>query len=265
MQKIDILMEQQGKSLTYFANDNIKIDVGEYVVVRTMRGLELVKVMKVTPNAQNVNKDFFIIRKGNNADKKKYQENMVKAQQLLLKTKLIVQDLNLDMKVILGELTLDETKIIISFSAENRVDFRELVKILANKFKLKIELRQIGPRDVVKLVKGIGPCGRECCCVGALSELKTNSMKMAKMQGVALNPNNINGLCNKLKCCLAYENDLYVDNYLQMPRVGSMVTTPDGKGKVLYNNILNKTVQVKVEEGYKEFKLEELKDVIKNS
>ena len=136
---------------------------------------------------------------------------------------------------------------VISFTSEDRVDFRELVKVLASKYKKRIELRQIGVRDEVKLVGAIGPCGRVCCCNGYFNDYPHVSIKMAKTQNLSLNPSNISGICNKLLCCLSYENEYYSDISKKVPKVGSFITTPKGKGKVLFNNLLKQTVDVMLE------------------
>lgn len=163
------------------------------------------------------------------------------------------------MKLINAELLLDRSKIIISFTSEKRIDFRELVKLLAQEFKMKIELRQIGSRDEVKILGGMGICGRPCCCCKNTGDFEHVCIKMAKTQGLSLNPSSISGLCGRLLCCLSYENSQYVEILKQMPKINSEVTTPEGVGKVIYNNLLKKTVNVKINDNYREFPLEVLK------
>ena len=150
------------------------------------------------------------------------------------------------MKLIDCEFTFDSSKVIFYFTAETRVDFRELVKDLASYFRIRIELRQVGIRDEAKLLGGLGPCGRACCCSSCLGDFARVSIKMAKTQGLSLNPGKISGLCGRLMCCLQYENDYYSEVYKLMPRVHSEVSTPDGKGIVQSNDMLKKLVVVKI-------------------
>ena len=169
----------------------------------------------------------------------------------------------LDMKLVDCEFTFDGSKVIFYFTADGRVDFRELVKDLSSVFRIRIELRQIGVRDETKMLGGLGPCGRECCCSSCMPDFKKVSIKMAKNQGLSLNPSKISGLCGRLMCCLAYENDYYAEAYKKMPKVGSEVGTPDGEGTVVNVNMLKMEVKVRIEKGdgaaYKDFKLDELK------
>ena len=150
------------------------------------------------------------------------------------------------------------------------MDFRELVKDLASVFRVRIELRQIGIRDETRLLGGLAPCGRPCCCASCMSDFKKVSIKMAKTQGLSLNPTKISGLCGRLMCCLAYENDFYKDVYKKMPKLGSEVTSPDGKATVISVNMLTNVVKVKIESKdgslvYKDFQLEELKSIKVNN
>ena len=143
------------------------------------------------------------------------------------------------------------------------MDFRELVKDLAGAFHIRIELRQVGIRDETKLLGGIAPCGRVCCCAGAMPDFRKVSIKMAKVQGLSLNPGKISGLCGRLMCCLSYENDYYSEIYKKMPKMGAEVGTPDGKGTVVGENMLKQTVRVKIEKDgslvYKDFPLKDVR------
>ena len=174
-----------------------------------------------------------------------------------------ISNFKLDMKLSLIEYTLDREKVIVNYTAEGRVDFREIVKSLANKLKARIEMHQIGSRDEVQQKGAIGICGRECCCKAHLNDFDKVVIKMAKNQGLSLNPNNISGLCGKLLCCLAYENPYYVEVLKVMPKVNSTVSTPDGKGTVVYTDLLKKTVSVKFQSEtsseIKDFALEDIK------
>ena len=169
-----------------------------------------------------------------------------------------------DMKPINAEYAFDGSKIIFYFTSPGRVDFRDLVKDLASVFRVRIELRQIGIRDETRLLGGLAPCGRPCCCSSCMSDFKKVSIKMAKTQGLSLNPTKISGLCGRLMCCLAYENDYYKGVYKKMPKVGGEVTTPEGKGTVISANMLTFNVKVKIESRdgsvvYKDFTVDELK------
>ena len=163
--------------------------------------------------------------------------------------KKIVKDFALDMKIVQVEASFDNSRYIINFSAENRVDFRDLVKKLAETLKKRVELRQIGSRDEVRMLGGFGPCGKICCCAQNMGEFDHVSMKMAKTQNLSLNPNAISGLCGKLLCCLAYENSTYAEALKVMPKVGQQVHTKDGNGTALYNDLLKKEVTVKFVRG----------------
>jgi cell fate regulator YaaT (PSP1 superfamily) len=170
------------------------------------------------------------------------QENAKKA---LAETKKVVLEQKLDMKVVAAEYSFDTTKLIISFVAEDRVDFRDLVKTLAAMFKTRIELRQIGVRDEAKLVGGYGPCGRGLCCANHLCSFEKVSIKMAKNQGLSLNPQSISGACGRYMCCLGYEDEQYSQVLAKMPKLNSKVKTPDGVGVVVFNNVLKEQVSVK--------------------
>lgn len=169
----------------------------------------------------------------------------------------------LAMKIVDCEFSFDGNKVAFFFTAENRVDFRELVRDLAGTFHSRIELRQIGARDEVKLLGGIAPCGRVCCCAGAMPDFCKVSIKMAKVQGLSLNPGKISGLCGRLMCCLSYENEHYSEAYKKMPKLGGEVSTPEGRGTVVSNNMLKYTVRVKLEKDgtvtYKDFPLAEIR------
>ena len=160
------------------------------------------------------------------------------------------------------EFTFDGGKIIFYFASETRVDFRELVKDLAALFHARIELRQIGIRDETKMLGGLGPCGRACCCNQFLKDFERVSIKMAKTQGLSLNPTKISGLCGRLMCCLKYENNHYAETAKLMPKVGSDVMTPDGRGRVESVNLIKKSVFVKITKGdVDEFKTFDVADI----
>lgn len=262
MQIKEVGINFEGQPKIYSFNPaGLNLKLGDYVVVDTARGLELGKVatpikeLEVKEEDEPLKK---VIRLATEEDIKAKGNNVLEAKKDKTRIIEIVNDFKLDMKIVSVELTLDKSKMLINFTSENRVDFRELVKTLASEFKTRIELRQIGPRDEVKILGGLGPCGRPCCCTKNTGDFEHVSIKMAKNQGLSLNPSNISGLCGRLMCCLSYENKHYAEALKLMPKVGSEVKTPDGVGTVLYNNLLKRTVEVKFEDDKKEYAVSEL-------
>ena len=262
MQIKEVGINFEGQPKIYSFNPaGLNLKLGDYVVVDTARGLELGKV--ATPIKEEEVKEGNeplkkVIRLATEEDVRAKENNVLEAKKDKTRIIEIVNDFKLDMKIVSVELTLDKSKMLINFTSENRVDFRELVKTLASEFKTRIELRQIGPRDEVKILGGLGPCGRPCCCTKNTGDFEHVSIKMAKNQGLSLNPSNISGLCGRLMCCLSYENKHYAEALKLMPKVGSEVKTPDGVGTVLYNNLLKRTVEVKFEDDKKEYAVSEL-------
>lgn len=262
MQIKEVGINFEGQPKIYSFNPaGLNLKLGDYVVVDTARGLELGKV--ATPIKEEEVKEGNeplkkVIRLATEEDIKAKGNNVLEAKKDKTRIIEIVNDFKLDMKIVSVELTLDKSKMLINFTSDNRVDFRELVKTLASEFKTRIELRQIGPRDEVKILGGLGPCGRPCCCTKNTGDFEHVSIKMAKNQGLSLNPSNISGLCGRLMCCLSYENKHYAEALKLMPKVGSEVKTPDGVGTVLYNNLLKRTVEVKFEDDKKEYAVSEL-------
>lgn len=253
--EVGINFEGQPKIYSFDANKyNLKL--GDEVVVETVRGLEIGKVATKPKRIEQVEDQEplkKVLRLANREDIQRKEKNFKLAKEYKSRIVEIVEQFKLEMKVVSVELTLDNSKMIISFTSENRVDFRDLVKTLASEFKTRIELRQIGPRDEVKILGGLGPCGRPCCCTKNTGDFEHVSIKMAKVQGLSLNPTSISGLCGKLMCCLGYENEHYSEAQKLMPKVGSEVQTPDGRGVVLYNNLLKRSVEVKIEDEKKEY------------
>ena len=245
----------------YFDTANIDVKNGDKVVVETARGIELGNV--VSNKMQIGNEDLVsplkpIVRIAYPDDIRKYEENVEREIYVLKKTDEFIKKHNLDMKLLNCEYTLDRTKLIIYFNAEGRVDFRELVKDLANEFHVRIELRQVGTRDGAKVLGGIGPCGRQTCCTKFLSEFQPVSIKMAKNQNLSLNPNNISGICGKLLCCITYENEYYKDLRKQMPKMDSYVSTPEGKGHVTSINYVLEQVTVNVKGTFHKYHVSEI-------
>lgn len=263
---VGIKFKDTGK-IYYFDPKGIFLKVGDGAIVETARGEEFGWVgskVKQVDESSIVSPLKSVIRKATEKDIKKHESNIEKAKTALKVTQELVDKYKLDMQLVETEYIFDGSKVIISFTSDNRVDFRELVKELASKLKTRIELRQIGIRDKSKTVGGIGICGRECCCNIYLNDFEKVSIKMAKTQNLSLNPTKISGLCGRLMCCLEYENPYYQEVTSKMPKLNSEVTTPDGKGQVIYTNVLKQTVSVKLDKGegsfaVKDYKLEEIK------
>lgn len=246
---VGVRFKKAGK-IYYFDPDDIDIKIEDNVIVETIRGIEFGEVVlgiREVPEDQIVAPLKMVIRVATEEDKKIYQENKNKEKDALAICLQKVHQHNLDMKLIDVEYTFDNNKIIFYFTADGRVDFRELVKDLASVFKTRIELRQIGVRDESKMIGGIGPCGRALCCASFLGDFAPVSIKMAKEQSLSLNPAKISGICGRLMCCLKYEQEAYEYARKIVPRIGSLVDTPEGKGEVVGNNLLKEQVRVLLE------------------
>lgn len=254
----------------WFSPNGFDVHKGDMVIVDTEKGRDLVKVTK---DAQLIDNEQLpeplknIVKIATIEEVAQAEENYKRAEALLPEVKAIVAAEKLDMKVITVESNYNFSRLTINFTAENRVDFRDLVKKLAEKFKVRIELRQIGPRDTARLLGGYGPCGLPCCCSNGFGINDYISIKMAKNQGLSLNPNSINGVCGKMLCCLAYENQYYAEVLKVMPKLNSKVKTPDGEGKVVYNDLLKQTVSVRFENDdtseIKDYPVDEVKQIAK--
>lgn len=245
---IGVQFKNTGK-LYYFSPKDIIFEEGDGVITETVRGVEFGKVAmanKEVADSEIVAPLKEVIKKATQEDIKKHEENLSK-RDYLVKVAIEKSNLNnLNMKVVDAEYTFDRQKIIIYFTAEGRVDFRELVKDLASVFHMRIELRQIYERDDIKMRGALATCGRPCCCATFLQDFEKVSIKMAKIQGLSLNPQKISGCCGKLMCCLKYENSYYQDMYKKMPKVNTSATTPDGEGVVINNDILRREVTVRL-------------------
>ena len=245
---IGVRFKRVGK-IYYFDPANIKFSLGEGVIVETVRGVEFGEVVienKFVPDNELSKPLKKVIRKAGRDDFQKVADIEKKEKDAFSICQEKIAKHNLDMKLINVEYTFDGNKVVFYFTADGRVDFRELVKDLASVFKTRIELRQIGVRDEAKMVGGLGPCGRPACCAVFLGDFQPVSIKMAKEQGLSLSPTKISGLCGRLMCCLNYEHEYYEEITNVMPRVGSEVKTPDGKGTVISNNALKQLVKVKL-------------------
>ncbi len=233
----------------YFDPKDIELKEGDGVVLETARGVEFGKVVqgiKEVGDEEIVAPLKPIIRKATKKDEEQNENNLKERDRLIKETIQKVNNHNLPMKIVDAEYTFDRAKIIIYFTAESRIDFRELVRDLAGLFHNRIELRQIYEREDIKLRGALAQCGRPCCCTTFLQDYEKVSMKMAKYQGLSLNPTKINGCCGKLMCCLRYENAYYQDMSKKMPKEHSTVITPDGEAIVMENDALRQEVKVKI-------------------
>ncbi|MBN7774266.1 PSP1 domain-containing protein [Clostridium aminobutyricum] len=243
-----IRFKRAGK-VYYFDPGDLEIIKDSNVIVETARGMEYGTVtcdIKEVPEKDIVAPLKKIIRIANEKDTLQHIENLKKKEKAIVLCQEKVNKHNLDMKLIDVEYTFDNSKIIFYFTADGRVDFRELVKDLAGVFKMRIELRQIGVRDEAKMVGGIGTCGKGLCCHTWLPEFEPVSIKMAKVQNLSLNPTKISGICGRLMCCLKFENDVYMELRKGMPEVGEKIKTPDGIGIVTESNILENKIKVRL-------------------
>lgn len=255
----------------YFFNPlGLELKKGQNVIVETIRGIEL---GEVAVENRKIEEDKLvsplknIIRIATEEDEKKFIENEKKAEEAYQICLEKIATHQLDMKLVDVEYTFDNSKLLFYFTADGRIDFRDLVKDLASIYKTRIELRQIGVRDEVKMLGGYGMCGRELCCCKHLTDLNPVSIKMAKEQGLSLNPTKISGVCGRLMCCLKHEQDVYEEKLLRLPNVGAYVKTPEGNGTVEEVETLKEIVKVKIEkEGNvqrKAFQLNEI-EILKN-
>lgn len=247
---VGVRFKKAGK-IYYFDPGDLTIQTGEFVIVETVRGIEFGKV--VISNKQVGENDIVlplkkVIRIADAKDRMVVEENKKAAQEAYEICLKKVGEHGLEMKLVDVEYTFDRNKVIFYFTADGRVDFRELVKDLAAIFRTRIELRQIGVRDEAKMLGGIGPCGRMLCCSTFLGDFDPVSIKMAKDQNLSLNPTKISGLCGRLMCCLKYENDEYETAKEQLPDLGEYIETPHGVGRVVGLNILERVLQVELSE-----------------
>ncbi|MDU1348576.1 stage 0 sporulation family protein [uncultured Clostridium sp.] len=262
---IGVRFKKAGK-IYYFNPSDLDIKKGDFVVVETARGVEFgecVIGMKNISEEEIVSPLKNVIRKAEPEDIEKNNENKQKEKEAYYICVEKISKHGLDMKLIDVEYTFDNNKVIFYFTADGRVDFRELVKDLASIFRTRIELRQIGVRDEAKMTGGLGPCGRTLCCSTFLGEFVPVSIKMAKEQNLSLNPTKISGICGRLMCCLNYEQDIYEDIRKKLPKVGSIVNTPYGEGEVMSNSVIKESVKVKVKlkDGEDELKVVKIEDL----
>ncbi|MBO1004742.1 PSP1 domain-containing protein [Pseudogracilibacillus auburnensis] len=262
---VGVRFKKAGK-IYYFDPGDYPVRRDDYVIVETARGIEYGKA--VTDKKQVNENDVVlplkkVVRLADQKDQLNVEENKQAAQEAyeVCSNKIITHQL--DMKLVDVEYTFDRNKVIFYFTADGRIDFRDLVKDLASIFRTRIELRQIGVRDEAKMLGGIGPCGRMLCCSTFLGDFEPVSIKMAKDQNLSLNPSKISGLCGRLMCCLKYENDEYEAAKAELPDVGEAIRTPDGHGKVIGLNMLERLIQVNLsgQDRVLEYTLDEILNV----
>ena len=245
---IGVRFKKAGK-IYYFDPAGLDIEKGNFVVVETARGIEFGECVI---GLKEINENDVIaplksvLRDATDSAIEKHNQNKEKEKDAFSICLKKIAEHKLTMKLIDVEYTFDNNKVIFYFTADGRVDFRELVKDLATIFKTRIELRQIGVRDEAKMLGGLGPCGRPMCCSTFLGDFASVSIKMAKEQNLSLNPTKISGICGRLMCCLNYEQSTYEDIRKRIPKVGSIVKTEDGTGVVVSNNIIKESVKVKL-------------------
>jgi cell fate regulator YaaT (PSP1 superfamily) len=244
-----IRFKRAGK-IYYFDAGDIELEAGDYAVVKTSRGNELGSVV-ITPDQVIVN-EFDeplspVLRKAEPEDIEQAKMLQAKADEALVECGKMIGELNLPMKLLAAEYNLDSSRLTFLFSAEERVDFRDLVRRLTGKFKVRVELRQVGTRDEAKLIGSFGRCGRPLCCTSFLTEFTPVSIKMAKEQELPLNPMKISGACGRLMCCLAYEGEQYRMMKEKMPKSGQRVSTHMGEATVVGSNPLKETVMVELD------------------
>lgn len=245
---IGVRFKEVGK-VYYFDPLEHKLNTGDMVIVETARGLECGKV--ATANKTISEEELAhplkpLIRIATEEDIKHLEENRRKEKEAYKICEQKIAQHKLEMKLVSVEYTFDNSKILFYFTADGRVDFRMLVKDLASVFRTRIELRQIGVRDEAKILGGLGVCGKPFCCASFMGEFQPVSIKMAKEQGLSLSPVKISGTCGRLMCCLKYEQEAYTDLLKKTPKVGAIVSTPEGKGLVVENNLIAGTLKVKL-------------------
>jgi len=262
---VGVRFKRAGK-IYYFSPAGLDIKKFDKVIVETARGVEFGECV-IAPKQIGEDKIISplknVIRIASEEDIIKNNENKQKEKEAFEVCMSKIEEHQLNMKLIDVEYTFDNNKVIFYFTADGRVDFRELVKDLASIFRTRIELRQIGVRDEAKMIGGLGPCGRAMCCSSFLGDFAPVSIKMAKEQSLSLNPTKISGICGRLMCCLNYEQEAYEGIRKRLPRIGAVVNTPSGKGEVVANNVIKESVKVKVKVGdiedIIEFPIDEIK------
>lgn len=252
MKKIVGVQFKRAGKIYDFDGEGLELTLGSKVVVETERGLGLGVVVvppREVPDEQVPPDLKKVIRLANSGDIERYIANCEREKKAMQLCKKLIEDLKLDMKLVNVDYFYDASKAVFHFVAAQRVDFRELVKQLAQTLHTRIEMKQVGVRDETKLLGGVGCCGRELCCSSFLREFTPVNVKMAKDQNLAMNPTKISGVCGRLMCCLAFEHETYAELSKDLPKKGKKVLTPSGMGKVTEMNILKRIVYVELEDG----------------
>ncbi|WP_207941651.1 stage 0 sporulation protein/signal peptidase-like protein YaaT [Enterococcus sp. DIV2402] len=268
MVKVVGVRYRQAGRIYYFSPGETEFLYNDKVLVESQQAKYIATV--AIPNKEMAAEDLPddikpIIHRATASELQQDEKNKQDAKEALRIGKNKIREHKLEMKLVDVEYTFDRSKMIFQFTADGRIDFRELVKDLAAIFRTRIELRQIGVRDEAKILGGIGPCGRQLCCSTFLGDFVPVSIKMAKDQGLSLNPTKISGLCGRLMCCLNYENDEYEAAKKELPDFGTEIVTPDGKGRVVGLNLLSRVIKVRLfgKETPVEYDYEEIKEVAK--
>ena len=262
---ISVRFKEGGKAY-YFNPNGLTVAPGERVIIETSRGVEFgecVEGNRLIDEMELVSPLRPVVRKATEADRRTVEENREKEKRAFQICQQKIQDHGLEMKLVEVEYNFDGSKILFFFTSEGRVDFRALVRDLAGVFHTRIELRQIGVRDEAKMLGGLGVCGRPYCCNAFLNDFHPVSIKMAKTQNLSLNPTKISGACGRLMCCLKYEQEAYQDLLRTTPKVGALVSTPEGKGTVTEQNLLTRKLTIRLDKdpdgAPKVFKVSEVK------
>lgn len=248
---IQVRLREAGK-ISYFSTAGLRPTIGTYVIVQADRGLEYGLVIsdpEIILDAEVEEPLREIIREVTPQDSGQIEKNKKKIKEVIATCEQKIKEHNLMMKLVEAEYSFDRSRVVFYFTAEGRIDFRELIKELASIFKARIELRQIGVRDEARFLGGVGPCGRRLCCASFLKDFEPVTIKMAKEQNLPLNPAKISGLCGRLMCCLSYEHKGYKELMKDLPKEGEKIKTKEVKGKVVTVNALKRTVTVETEDG----------------
>jgi len=246
-----VRLRSLGPIFNYTASD-VRLKEGDYVIVEHDRGVDYGVVIspdEAMPAGKSKEPLKKILRPAGAGDMRQIEDNRVKAKDAAVTCSSKIQEHKLEMKLVYGEYSFDKSKIVFYFTANGRVDFRDLVKDLAKIFKARIELRQIGVRDEARFFGGFGACGRELCCAKFLRDFEPVTIKMAKEEGLPLNPPKISGLCGRLMCCLSFEYDVYKTLSKGLPKEGEHISVQQGKGKVINVNVFKRAVSVQLEDG----------------
>lgn len=263
MKAIRVQFKKTGKRY-YFSPGKYQIKSGDHVVVNTIHGIEVGTVSGdvIDIDMKSLESELKeIIRPATEEDINNNKSNQEASSEVITSVKSFAKQVGLDIKILQAEYTLDKAKLTIYFESEDRIDFRELVRLIADKYHTRIEMRQVGSRDGAKEIGGIGPCGLVMCCKTFLTEFNNVSIKMAKNQGLSLNPTKISGNCGKLLCCISYENDFYTKLRENAPDINDIVEAEKGEAKVLSVDVLNRTCKIKylADESFSYPHFEELK------